>query len=272
MTQELSLSLGGKMNTGIELEGTTTWGQYGAAILGGVGGIGGFVAARAIGIAFPPLGIALGVLSFVGWLFADSKEEKIRKAKTKLREDLKAPSFEMLDKMHNQVIEVFNKEIIDKALKEFWYMLTDYEFMLARLGKSQAEMSNALLKDYQNLNAVLLDEAVDYVNAGSYSNGQNIMRIPGEHFVLLADRYNLKTDAISDLLGEKFVSMKPAKKLSQTVEMILGCSYDYDKYYLELGTEEKEAKETYSIIPKDKVNETNIKLAQQIAGIPIIVR
>ena len=270
LTQELSLSLGNKMSTGIELEGTTTWGQYGAAALGGLGGLGGFVAARAIGFAFPPLGIALGVISFVGWLFSDSKEEKIRKAKAKLREDLQDPSFEMLSKMHSQVIEVFNKEILDKAVDEFWDMLADYQHMLARLGQSQSEMADNLFYNYQNLNAVMLDEAVDYVNAGSYSNAKNILRIPGEHCVLLADRSNLNANAISDLLGEKFITMKPKEKLIDTVEIVLGCDYEVESHWMEFDTEEKEAEKAYSIIPKDKVDETKFKLAQQIAGIPII--
>ncbi|MBQ9487673.1 MAG: hypothetical protein IJU91_07750, partial [Selenomonadaceae bacterium] len=270
LTQELSLSFKNKMSTGIELEGTTAWGQYGSAALGGLGGLGAFAASRLIGVAFPPLGIALGVISFVGWLFSDSKEEKIRKAKAKLREDLQRPSFDMLDKMHAQAFEVFNKEIVEKAIDEFWYMLAEYHFMLARLGKSQAEMADDLFYNYQNLNFVLLDEAVDYVNAGSYSNATNLMRIPGEHFVLLAPRSNLNANAISDLLGEKFIVMQPKETLPETLKMILDCDLYVDGYPLEFNTEEKEAEEAYSIIPKDKVNATKFKLAQQMATAPII--
>ena len=67
------------------------------------------------------------------------------------------------------------------------------------------------------------------------------MRISGEHFVLLADRANLKKDAISDLLGETFISMKPADKFRDTFKMILGCDIEVAHYWLEFDTDEKEA-------------------------------
>ena len=51
----------------------------------------------------------------------------------------------------------------------------------------------------------------------------------------------MKKDAISDLLGETFISMKPADKFRDTFKMILGCDIEVAHYWLEFDTDEKEA-------------------------------
>ena len=144
LTQELKFTSSRFSPTGIVLDGTTPWGEIGVAALGGLGAVGVFAAERLIGIAFPPLGIALAAISVIGWIFTDNKAEKIRKAKEKLRKDLNNPSFEMLDQMHNQVIKMFQTEIVGKGIYEFATLLTSYRFMFARLGKSQIGIANKL--------------------------------------------------------------------------------------------------------------------------------
>ena len=271
LTQEISYAFSGSTKTNIELEGTTAWGEYGSAILGGVGGVGGFLASRAIGFAFPPLGIALAAVSLLGWIFSDSKEEKIRKAKAKLREDLTQPSFDMLNKMHDQIIDIFNKDILDKGVDEFGDMLGDYAHMLARLGQSQSSMAFTLFNNFSNLNGKLLAEAISYKGAGFISSVGDIARIPGEKMVVLAERSSLNTKEISDLLGENVSIMKPEEEFVDTVINVLGSDFEIDNYPLDYDKEDAEADRAVAIFPKNKVAVTSFKLAQQIAGVPIIL-
>ena len=270
LTQELSFTFSGNTKTNIELEGTTAWGEYGSALLGGLGGVGGFFAARAIGVAFPPIGIALAAVSLLGWIFSDSKEEKIRKAKAKLRKDLTAPSFEMLDKMHSQIIDIFNKEILDKGVDEFADLLGDYAHMLARLGQSQTFMSATLFDKFSDLNAKLLEEAIAYKGAGFISSVDEIARVPGETMVAFADHSNLNTVELSNLLGEKILVMQAAENVSDTVKNILNSDFEVDVYPLDYDTDDKEAERAVAVFPQKKVNATTFKIAQQIAGVPII--
>lgn len=267
LRQQMKYAYNGNTKTNIELEGTTAWGEYGAALLGGVGG---FFAARAIGIAFPPLGIALAAVSLLGWIFSDSKEEKIRKAKKKLREDLTKPSFEMLDKMHNQVMEIFNKDIWNKGVCEFWNLLAGYQFMLAHLGKSQYKIARALNKKFSDLNAKLLEEAIVYKGAGFISSVDTVARVPGETIVAFADRAKLNLDELSNLLGEKVSVIKPEEKLPNTVKKILNCDVDNYFFQCEFDTKENRGERAIAVFPKNKVDATSFKIAQQIAGVPII--
>ena len=143
LRQEMEFIFYDNAATNLELEGTTTWGQYISTAVG------------LAGVLFPPL-ILAGIL---GNIFSDSKAEKIQAAKKKLREDLTAPSFEILDKMHAQALEIFNREILAKGVTEFYFSLAEYQFMLARLGKSQSDMAKALFEKFSDLNVKLFEDA-----------------------------------------------------------------------------------------------------------------
>ena len=172
--------------------------------------------------------------------------------------------------MHNQVIEVFNNEILAKGVDEFYDLLASYQFMLARLGKSQYDMANTLFGEFSDLNFKLLVEASNYKNAGYAKDITDIPRIPGETMVILADRSNLDTQKLSDLLGETVSIMRSEKDFIDNVKNILGSDFDIDGYPLDFTKENEEPQEAFALLPKNKVSATNFKLAQQIAGVPII--
>lgn len=261
LTQELSYAFKGDMRTNISLEGTTPWGKY-------------LFAASNLLILVPGIGwgarIAIGIGSALFSLLFENKQEKIRKAKAKLREDLTAPSYEMLGKMHDQVINIFNNEILAKGVDEFWNLLAGYQFMLARLGDSQCAMASKLFSEFSDLNFKVLDEATAYKNAGSANGVSDIPRIPGETMLVLGESSTLNTKKLSDLLGEKVLFMKPEENLSDTVQNVLGCEIEVDSYWLDFDTKEKKADRAYAVFPKKTVDTTKFKLAQQIAGVPII--
>lgn len=214
--------------------------------------------------------IAIGIGSALFSLLFENKQEKIRKAKAKLREDLTAPSYEMLGKMHDQVINIFNNEILAKGVDEFWNLLAGYQFMLTRLGESQYTMASKLFSEFSDLNFKVLEEATAYKNAGSTDGVNDIPRIPGETMLVMGESSTLNTKKLSDLLGEKVLFMKPEENISDTVQNILGCEIEVDSYWLDFDTKEKKADRAYAVFPKKTVDTTAFKLAQQIAGIPII--
>ncbi len=258
LTQELSYAFHGNTKTSIKLEGTTPWGKYASALVG------------LAGFAFPPLRIASMVVGILGQFFFDGKEKKIREAKAKLRDGLTMPSYEMLDKMHNQVVEIFNKEILAKGIDEFHDLLCGYQFMLARLGKSQGDLANTLFWEFSDLNTKLFAEAIEYKGAGFISSVNGIARVPGELMVVFADRSNLNTAELSDLLGEKISVTNPAEELSDTVKNILNSDFDVDFYPTDFDKDDEKSENAVAVFPKSKVNATNLKIAQQIAGVPII--
>ena len=259
LRQELDFIFHGNTIT-IELKDTTTWGKNIStalplpALIPGVG---------------RTAGIAIGVASVLGNVFSEGREEKVRAAKKKLRADLETSSHAMLKKMQNQAVEFFNAEIRQKGLAEFHDLLASYQFMLARLGKSQYEIAYALFKKFSDLNEKFFIEAIIYKGAGYVSDVREIARLPGELLVVFADRANLNVRELNDLLGEKISVMKSHKKISETVKNILQSELEIDFYPLDFGNFPDKS---VAIFPKSRVNDTSLKIAQQIAGVPIITR
>ncbi len=205
----------------------------------------------------------------MGAIFGDSKAEKIRKNKEKLSSAITPPSRDILSEMHTKAIDTFNEKILYKGVDEFADLLAGYQFMLARLGNSQYNMASALFSEFSDLNFKLLVEANNYKNIGS-GNVTDIPRIPGEKMIIFASSSNLDTKKLSDLLGESVSVMKPEENFPDTLKKILGSDYDVDYYPLDFAKENENAEEAIALFPKNKVDATNFKLAQQIADVPII--
>ena len=262
LTQELRYTLNNNTQTNIQMGGTTPWGKYAALVLPNllmfVPGIG--WAAR----------LAIGVGSFIFSSLFEDKQEKIREAKAKLSNAITPPSRDILNQMHDKVIETFNNEILAKGVDEFSDLLAGYQFMFARLGQSQYRIAGALFKEFSNLNLKLLIEASNYKGAGSAKGVSAVPRIPGEKMIVLADSWSLDTKKLSDLLGENISVMKDEPKLSDNVRKVLNSDIDIDRYPLDFSKENEQPKNAIALFPKNKVDATNFKLAQQIAGVPII--
>lgn len=322
LTQEISFAVKSGVNVDVDVESTTPYGQYITGVISATGGLASGVAAF-VGISAAPIVIPAIVIGVIGQALFESREENIRKNKDKLREAINDPSFEVLRKIHDEAVNIFNQEILDKGLKKFLAMLAEYQFMLARLGKSQSEMAEGLSKHYRQINGTLLDKAISYIKAGSYSSAEDPLRLPGEYFAILTKDSKLNKEALTSLLGEKFVVLRPKIKFVDNVKLILNCNYSVDSYPLEgvsegiisgvvdfvkgaalskfaaikprdetldkfkmftglnfkidayareFDKDESKIEKTFALIPKQKINLATFKMAQQYAGIPIIVR
>ena len=171
--------------------------------------------------------------------------------------------------MYLQVVEFFNSEILAKGVNEFHDLLAGYQFMLARLGKSQYSIAYKLFKKFSDLNEKLLTEAIVYKGAGYVTNVKEIARVPGDLFVAFVERSNLNVSDLSDLLGEEIFIIKAQRKISDNVKIILNSDLKTDFYPLDFGHNPEKA---FAVFPTKTIDATNFKIAQQIAGVPIITR
>ena len=128
-------------------------------------------------------------------------------------------------------------------------------------------MAETLLGEYNDLNETLFYEAVKYKKAGSISEMRSTLRIPGEISAILMENPTVDDEALSELLGEKFLTIKLLDNWNDILRKILGCDFDLDSYPINAGVDGK----TYSVTPREKISETEFKLAQQISPYPIIL-
>ena len=184
------------------------------------------------------------------------------------------------DALKKQIAEITKKvfEDIDHATRDvlnlkfatnanaFAKLIGRYSYMLVKLGESQREMAESLLGEYDELNSVLFSEAVKSKGAGEISGVKVTLRIPGEILIVIAEKSTVDTEKISELTGEKFSVAKPANSWDETMRTMLGCNFDLEAHSMDSQTDEK----TFSVAPYEKVDELEIKLAQQISPYPII--
>ena len=256
LTQELKISFDGKTQTNFTLDSDTDWEDYAKLLpnllifLPGIGWT-----AR--------IAIVAATAIFHSWF--TKKEKKITAAKENLRTQIEKASIEELSKISNKARDILNKQIFGKV-EDFSGMLRDYSYMLAKLGAAQSELAETLIGEYSDLNEIIFARAVKYQNAGDISEVRLTTRIPGELSMILIEDPTVNTEAVSELLGEKFLAIQPLDNWKDTLKKILGCDFELISYATGNSVEDK----IYSIKPKDEVKQINLKLAQQVSPYPII--
>lgn len=155
-----------------------------------------------------PIGIAIGIGT---WLFGSSKEEKIRKAKAKLRDALQDAMDECgyVNKLMAGVANTICEEIFGKGVDGLYNALAQMDAMLIGLAKEEATGAERLGVLLNQLNCQLWHEAERYIAAQEGKNlvlsVDRIVRIPGEltvayDTVASVDGYEAQ---MTKLLGEK---------------------------------------------------------------------
>lgn len=168
----------------------------------------GSVAAIGAGLISGPIGIAIGIGT---WLFGDSKAEKIRKAKAKLRYALQDAMDECgyVDKLMAGVANTMYEEIFGKGVDGLYNALAQMDAMLIGLAKEEATGAEKLGVLLNQLNCQLLHEAEGYVAAQEGKNlvlsVDRIARIPGEATEVYdtVDSFDGYEAQMTKLIGEK---------------------------------------------------------------------
>lgn len=155
-----------------------------------------------------PIGIVIGIGT---WLFGDSKEEKIRKAKAKLRYALQDAMDECgyVDTLMDSVANTMNEEIFGKGVDGLYNALAQMDAMLIGLAKEEATGAEKLGVLLNQLNCQLWHEAEGYVAAQEGKNlvlsVDRIARIPGEVTVVYdtVNSFDGYEAQMTKLIGEK---------------------------------------------------------------------
>ena len=265
LTQELRFSFTGNSAVSVEMGSTTPYAKYAWHIASNalmfVPGIG--WAAR--------IGIGVGGL-LIGMLF-DNKEEKIKENKKKLREALSDGTWPMIDKMHDNLIRTIRDKIIGEGIDGFAETLAKMDHTLAKLGYSQELLANGLNEKYKALNTELLQEAVSYGDKpGFVSSINDIARVPGQQFIMIADKFKLDDKAISRLLGEEFqaVSTPQGDERANLLENVLGAKIVSSPFPVNENAKSGDD-ELAELCWTDKVySEVSLSLTEQLLDAPIM--
>lgn len=205
LQQDIRFSFGGaNIDTSISMEGIS---DMKSIVQLGVGGLG---IAAAVGVALGPIGwAALGIGALFS-IFGDSREEKIREAKNKLRSAL----FEATKPVYEKYLEVMDDtftKMYNERVVGFMNQLHSMGNLLLDLSNSQLHLASNLSKQYLNLNYNLVLEADEFVgnNIFQRTKPRDICRIPGQEIVIVLPEgdslYEQQRKSLENTLGEKVV-------------------------------------------------------------------
>ncbi len=163
-------------------------------------------------LALTPVGwIGAAAFGLFTLIFGESKETKIRKAKDKLREELNKSRQELLGMTTDNVLEVLNKEILNKQIGGFRDTLIDMLNMFKPLAYSQNNVATAINNQYKDLNFELFIRAAFYLKSNPEEFQKlTVVRIVGEEMIVInAAEVSEETERkLSKILGEKVTCYK----------------------------------------------------------------
>lgn len=156
-------------------------------------------------LAFTPVGwVGAAIFGIGSWLFGDSKEEKIRKAKQELRGKLEESRDEILGNIGDKVLEIVNDEIFHNQIDGFFDTLYDMKEMIARLAYEQNSVADTINEQYRDLNYDLFWEAINYLDIAQPEKVYTSRIVGQELFVFTNSKLmDDQKRALSKLLNEK---------------------------------------------------------------------
>lgn len=203
LQQEFRFSFNSNMDTDISMEEIS---DMKSLVQLGVGGLG---IAAAVGVALGPIGWAAMGLGALFSIFGDSREDKIREAKSKLWDAL----FKATEPVYQNIIE----NMSEMFRKMYNTMVVGYLRQLGAMGNvmidlanSQLDLARKLSGQYVMLNDTLARQADTFISANLFNTVEirDICRIPGQEMVLILEKNSLREanrKMLEQALGEKVV-------------------------------------------------------------------
>ena len=154
----------------------------------------------------PGVGWAGAAIFFgLAWLFGDSKEEKIRKAKQELRGELEKSKNDIMKKVSKGVWDILKKCILQGQIWGFYDILVKRMLMFGNLAYTQNVIADTINRQYSVLNFDLLFCAGEFYDSSVGMKDVRIIRIVGKEFIIFTTTLppsNEKT-ALKRVLNEK---------------------------------------------------------------------
>ena len=163
------------------IDGKRIWNWSTTIISGGLS-IGAMITGMAGMAIAGPLGwiaLGVGVIGTIGSFFFSSRSKKEHEARVRLEKNLRDHVSSMCESLEKQMLKnmkTLKEKRIDSVIQE----LTRIDSVLFRLADTQREMAWILDKDLMELNAELVKEAIQLIDAeGLEYHIQAVARIPG---------------------------------------------------------------------------------------------
>ncbi len=152
-----------------------------------------------------PVGWAAGLAGMAFSFLFDSRSEKIREQKRKIRNDLNDVRDKTLSKIDEQLVDAFNDKILHEQVNVFTDNLFAMLDSLKRLAYTQNKIADTINDQYGGLNFEMVSSALKYVNNPYGISGIMTARLVGNELIIFSTNEipEESRQKMSELLGEK---------------------------------------------------------------------
>ena len=172
-----------------------------------------------ISLGLGPIGLGALALTVLCNLIFDDKDEKIREAKRKMRNELKKSIKEIECKLKEILPEEFNKTFIEGYIDKVEKQFNDMAALINVFYKFEEELNASLYEQLNEMNIQMLNAACENIGMPSLvKNVVRIERIAGRRFTIVLKGVNDIPDNVcsrlEELLQEELVLMNENKILT----------------------------------------------------------
>ena len=221
------------------------------------------------------VGLAVGLIGWLGSFFFDDQEAKIRDARRALEKKLIAYVEKMITDIEKKMLDILEKELIKKQLKGTLQEIDEIIISIDTLARTQRDFAKILNGKFSDMNRTIITEALVYIGfSGLEYHITRVVRIPGNAIMLvLEDGTVFPNEAkreLSNILKEDVMFIFNTKNLMSILLQAIGKKCDRDMIEIQYTDDEPQVAHIPNLEDLDAVTCNRIRLAQQLTELLIM--
>ena len=221
------------------------------------------------------VGLAVGLVGWLGSFLFSDREKKILDARKKLENKLITNLDKIISDLKKKMLDILYDELLKKQLYPALDAIDETINSVFTLSKTQQDFARALNSKLNEINKVVITEALDYTGfSGLECHIANIVRIPGNAMmIVLEDGMRFPNDAnkeLSDILKEQVWFIFNTKNLKSILTQAIGRGCEKDSIRIQYINDEPRIAHIYNFDALDANTFNRIRLAQQLTELLIM--
>ena len=221
------------------------------------------------------VGLAVGLVGWLGSFLFSDREKKVLDARKKLEKKLITHLNKMIKDLKKKMLDVLYNELLKKQVYSTLNAIDETINSIFMLSKTQQDFAKALNTKLNEMNKVLITEALDYTGfSGLEWHITNVVRIPGNAMmIVLEDGKRFPNDArkaLSYILKEKVWFVFNTNNLKSILTQAIGKGCDKDSIRIQYINDEPRIAHIPNIDELDAITVNRVRLAQQLTELLIM--
>jgi GTP-binding protein EngB required for normal cell division len=221
------------------------------------------------------VGLAVGLVGWLGSFLFTDREKQILDARKKLEKKLIAHLDKLIKDLKKKMLEVLYNELLKKQLYPTLNAIDEIINSVFTLSKTQQDFAKALNTKLNEMNKVVITEALDYTGfSGLEWHITNVVRIPGNAMmIVLEDGKRFPNDArkaLSYILKEQVWFVFNTNNLKSILTQAIGKGCDKDSIRIQCINNEPRIAHISNIDVLDANTFNRVRLAQQLTELLIM--